>query len=109
MATSVRMYRGYFRNLDQNWIVILPAASTSSFYDLYQSNNYRIDNVEYLNFHAVNIDFNLEDIFFYIPSLNIQFNSESQGYNFLYSYFSIQIREIEKARQEAYKDMYGEY
>ena len=108
MATSVRRYRGYFRNLDQKWTACLPATSISNFHDLYESNNYRIDSIEHLNYQIVNIDATFEDIFFNIPSLGVRFCSEDQGYNYLYSYFSVQIRQIEQARQEAYKEMYGE-
>jgi hypothetical protein len=108
MATSVRIYRGYFRNLDQKWTTCLPATSFSNFYDVYESKNYRIDSIEYLGYQLVNISATFDNIFFEIPSLGISFCDEDLGFNYLYTYFSRQVRDIEKNRQEAYRQMYGE-
>lgn len=108
MAELARFFKGYFRNLDRTFECTLPANSEDHFYSMYSFSDSRIDRVEHLGFHKVEIYAVPTEIKFHVPTLPIyDFTPESWGYDFLYSYFAKQIRKIEREIEEQNRRDYG--
>lgn len=105
MATSARFYKANFRYLDSTIERTLPANSRDDFIIRYSGSNYRIDenNIISLNYHRVEIEFDLSDITFIVNSLGLYIR-EGRAHEFLSVQFAKDIRDIINARNEYHKE-----
>lgn len=108
MPTKVRLYSATFNNAHQRWVSTLPASSEPNFIAMYGDNpnvRLQIHTIEHLGHFYVELDAPNYIPQFYIMEYDLLFNEYSQGYNYLYNYFSDFVNRVRAAQEEYHREM----
>ena len=88
----------------------MPAASKEDFIRMYgnlSNVNLNVITIKYLGFFDVELSETSLEPNFYIRDLNLFFDSEKLGYQYLIGYFSQWTNRLRSAEHELYSDQYG--
>lgn len=112
MPRKVRLFSASFNNAFSTWDSTLPAASKDDFIRMYGNsstvrlNEITIKNLGFFDVELLNSSFEPS---FYIPELQLSFDSEKIGYSYLIRYFSQWTNQLRNAENEFYRDQDDQY